>query len=198
MQETIIDLLRHGEPQGGRRYRGHGIDDPLSEKGWQQMWQAVTDCPPWDQIITSPLVRCHAFAAELAHRYSIPLAEEPQFKEVGFGVWEGKSREELQAQEPQAYAAFYADPVNSRPPGAEPLADFIQRVAAAYDRLVLRYTDQHCLVVAHAGVIRAIIAHVLGAPASSLYRIQIPNAGHCRIRHREKGGMLEVPARGWV
>jgi len=30
---TTIDLLRHGEPVGGKRYRGQ-IDDPLSEKGW--------------------------------------------------------------------------------------------------------------------------------------------------------------------
>ena len=33
---TRIDLIRHGEPVGGRRYRGQ-IDDPLSEKGWKQM-----------------------------------------------------------------------------------------------------------------------------------------------------------------
>ena len=39
-RETTIDLLRHGEPLGGGRYRGQ-MDDALSEKGWQQMWQAV-------------------------------------------------------------------------------------------------------------------------------------------------------------
>ena len=37
---TLIDMIRHGEPVGGRRYRGQ-IDDPLSEKGWRQMWAAV-------------------------------------------------------------------------------------------------------------------------------------------------------------
>lgn len=192
MQETIVDLIRHGEPVGGRRYRGYGIDDPLSEKGWQQMWQAVAAHTPWDQIITSPLLRCQAFAAELAARHGIPLAQEPQFREVGFGVWEGRSREELQAQEAQAYGEFYDDPVNNRPAGSEPLVDFIDRVTTAYDRLVLRYAGQHCLVVAHAGVMRAIIAHVLGAPAPSLYRIQIANAAQCRIRHNERGGVLEM------
>ena len=34
---TTIDLIRHGEPVGGRRYRGGRMDDPLSEKGWAQM-----------------------------------------------------------------------------------------------------------------------------------------------------------------
>ena len=39
--ETIIDLLRHGEPLGGSRYRGNRIDDPLTEKGWRQMWRGI-------------------------------------------------------------------------------------------------------------------------------------------------------------
>ena len=37
---TVIDLIRHGEPEGGKRYRGQ-IDHPLSATGWQQMWDAV-------------------------------------------------------------------------------------------------------------------------------------------------------------
>ena len=47
MQNIIIDLIRHGEPQGGPRYRGDGIDDPLSDKGWRQMWDAVGEDAPW-------------------------------------------------------------------------------------------------------------------------------------------------------
>ena len=28
MRDTLVDLIRHGEPTGGRRYRGNGADDP--------------------------------------------------------------------------------------------------------------------------------------------------------------------------
>ena len=31
---TTIDLIRHGQPLGGDRFRGQ-LDDPLSEAGWQ-------------------------------------------------------------------------------------------------------------------------------------------------------------------
>ena len=41
MPDTIVDLIRHGEPAGGQRYRGHRVDDPLTEKGWSQMWNSV-------------------------------------------------------------------------------------------------------------------------------------------------------------
>ena len=39
-KETIIDLLRHGEPVGGRLLRG-SQDDPLTEEGWSQMRASV-------------------------------------------------------------------------------------------------------------------------------------------------------------
>ena len=67
---TTLDLLRHGEPVGGSRYRGQ-TDDPLSDKGWAQMRDAVGDVHPWDHIITSPLSRCSDFAHELAARHNI-------------------------------------------------------------------------------------------------------------------------------
>ena len=62
---TTIDLIRHGEPVGGSKYRGQ-TDDPLSEKGWEQMRAAVGDHRPWEAILTSPLARCRAFAEKLA------------------------------------------------------------------------------------------------------------------------------------
>jgi broad specificity phosphatase PhoE len=63
--QTHIDLLRHGEVLGGSCYRGI-TDDPLTNKGWQQM-QAKLDCNKhWDVIISSPLSRCHHFAKLLS------------------------------------------------------------------------------------------------------------------------------------
>jgi len=186
-----IDLIRHGEPVGGRRYRGHGIDDPLSETGWAQMWAAIGEAAPWDHIVSSPLQRCQAFAEALASRHGIPVTLEPRFSEVGFGCWEGRHPAEIQANNRAEYEAFYADPVNRRPPGAEPLDSFITRVVSAYTAVLRNPHGQHCLIVAHAGVIRAIIAHVLHASPLGLYRIKVENAGVTRIRHGRYGGNLE-------
>ena len=35
-RKIILDLIRHGEPEGGVKYRG-SLDEPLSTTGWQQM-----------------------------------------------------------------------------------------------------------------------------------------------------------------
>ncbi|PSJ17565.1 histidine phosphatase family protein [Nitrosomonas supralitoralis] len=192
MTETLIDLIRHGEPIGGRRYRGHGVDDPLSEKGWSQMWRAVGDCNQWQQIITSPLQRCQAFAYALGERYDINVSVEPRFKEVGFGEWEGLSHDEVKIGRMLEYQAFLQNPVNARPLGAEPLDDFVQRVYSAYEAAIERYSSHHILIVAHAGVMRALIAKTLQAPAIGLYRIKISNGGVTRIRHTGVGAVLEL------
>ncbi|MGD8526510.1 MAG: alpha-ribazole phosphatase family protein [Thioalkalispiraceae bacterium] len=190
MTETIIDLIRHGEPVGGRAYRGHSIDDPLSETGWQQMWDAVGENVPWDQIITSPLERCQAFAEALMDMYKLPCSTEDNFKEIGFGSWEGRTPEEIKVDNRQEFEAFYRDPVNCRPQGAEPLDEFIKRVTSAYEKAVKQYQGKHLLIVAHAGVNRAIISHALHAAPIGLYRINVKNAGISRIKNTELGNTL--------
>ncbi|MGB5831380.1 MAG: histidine phosphatase family protein, partial [Thiohalocapsa sp.] len=136
MQDTIVDLIRHGEPVGGPMLRGNGCDHRLSHLGWQQMRAAVGDAEPWDQIISSPMARCREFALELAVRHRLPLAVEPQLREIGMGTWEGRRRAEIAATEPDAYAAFLQDPIANRPPGGERLEALRARIGAVYDRQV--------------------------------------------------------------
>jgi alpha-ribazole phosphatase/probable phosphoglycerate mutase len=176
-----LDLMRHGEPVGGRKYRGQ-IDDPLSEKGWTQMQDAVGDAAPWTRIVSSPLARCRAFAESLAERHGLPLSLDERLMEVGFGVWEGKSAAEIEADAPGALARFKADPVNARPAGAEPLAGFHARVAAGLDNLVTQHDGQHVLLVAHAGVIRMAFAWALHIPLEHAYRIEVASASLTRLR----------------
>ncbi len=190
MRNTVIDLLRHGEPQGGKAYRGHSIDDPLSEKGWQQMRRAVAGNPRWQAIISSPMQRCVEFAQRLSDELGVPLQLEERLVEVGFGDWEGKTPEQIQQENPAQYEAFYQDPVNARPPGAEPLDQFFHRVTTAYDEICQRHRGQKVLIVAHAGVNRAIITHVLKAPLVTMYRLKIVNAGISRIEYGDQGGQL--------
>ena len=181
LPETVVDLLRHGEPLGGSRYRGQ-IDDPLSERGWQQMWQAVDAVSGWQRIVTSPLLRCREFALQLGERLEVPVHAEARFREVGFGEWEGRTRAELEQIRPGQVQRFYRDPIAYRPAGAEPLDAFVARVSEAFVELLDRYAGESVLVVAHAGVIRAILAHALDIPPASMYRIHVSNAGISQLR----------------
>jgi alpha-ribazole phosphatase/probable phosphoglycerate mutase len=178
---TTLDLMRHGEPVGGRKYRGQ-IDDPLSEKGWAQMRDTVGNAAPWTRIVSSPLTRCRAFAEMLAERHGLPLSLDARLMEVGFGVWEGKSAAEIEADAPGTLARFKADPVNARPAGAEPLTGFHARVAAGLEDLLGQHRGQHVLLVGHAGVIRMAFAWALHIPLEHAYRIEVASASLTRLR----------------
>ena len=166
---TVIEVMRHGEPVGGRRYRGHGVDDPLTDLGWQQMWDAVEGHPGWDFIVSSPLSRCHEFAQQLSKKLKIGYGLDDRFREIGFGVWEGLTPDEILSQDSHALDHFYADPVNNRPEGAEPLDAFSERVWEGYNDLRKKHVNQSILIVAHAGVVRAITANTLHMSLDDVY-----------------------------
>ncbi len=182
---TIVDLLRHGEPEGGQKFRG-SIDDPLSVRGWEQMRAAVGDYREWEAIISSPLIRCAAFAHELAERLDCPLEILPAFSEIGFGVWEGRSVAEVHETDPLALGQFWRDPIAYPIPGGEPVADFDRRISLAWDALLEEYRGRHVLLVTHGGVIRMVLRGLLEMPVRRIWRIEAPFASLSRMRvHRD-------------
>lgn len=187
---TTVDLIRHGEPVGGGRFRGHS-DDPLSERGWAQMRDAVGAYRPWSAVVSSPLKRCHAFAEELSARHGLPLETDGRWKEIGFGGWEGRTAEELLATDAERLTRFWRDPIAHAPPGGEPFAAFHARVLSAWNDLLMRHAGRHVLLIGHAGVIRMIVRQVLDVPLDRLFRIEVPNAAVTRVRidHTESGSV---------
>ncbi|MDX5332486.1 MAG: histidine phosphatase family protein [Gammaproteobacteria bacterium] len=193
MPATVLDLLRHGEPVGGRCYRGNGVDDPLSEAGWAQMQAAVEAAPDsWTRVVTSPLSRCRAFAAALGERLGIPLDVEADLREVGFGVWEGLTPERVAARYPQMLAAFRADPVGRRPEGAEPAQAFFDRSVRALEAIARRHPGERLLIVAHAGTLRAATAWAVQAPLAEVFRIKVGYAARVRLRYEAGRPWLEL------
>ncbi|MFA5627044.1 MAG: histidine phosphatase family protein [Thiohalomonadaceae bacterium] len=179
--QTIVDLIRHGEPVGGPRYRGQ-LDDPLSEKGLRQMREAVADHHPWQAVVSSPLRRCAAFAEELAASHGLPLQLDERLMEIGFGAWEGRTAAELMAEDAEQILKFWRAPLEYTPPGAESLLAFRERVIAAWHDLLHEYNGQHVLLVGHAGMIRMIICEVLSMPVDKIFRLQVDNAAISRVR----------------
>ena len=178
---TTVDLLRHGEPQGGRRFRGQ-TDDPLSELGWRQMWAAVGDAAPWQQVVSSPLQRCSAFARALAEKRRVSCSLEPGFKEIRFGEWEGYTPEEIQLRDGEHYRRYRDDPEGFMPAGAESMAEFVARVAQTWESLLDAQQGRHVLLVCHAGVVRAVLGLILDITPKNLFRIQVDYASLSRLK----------------
>ena len=178
---TTVDLIRHGMPEGGQRYRGWQ-DDPLSQPGWLQMEAALRDEQPWELIVTSSLKRCADFAANLGEKHQLPVLVDERLREISFGDWEGRTAAEIFEQTPDAITNFWRDPVNHPPPGGEALDHFSQRVEAAWNDLLASHNGKRILLVGHGGVIRMLIRQILGMPLNNLFRLEVPMAALSQIR----------------
>lgn len=181
MSKTLIDFMRHGEPVGGRRYRGKA-DDPLSDKGWEQMWHSVGERHPWDAIVASPLLRCAEFATALGSKWQIPVTLDERLAELGYGEWEGKTAEQITAADPSALLRYRRDPIHCRPAGAEDLDAFVARFRSAWQDIIERYRGRHVLVIAHAGIIRMALSNALDIPPGSMFRIEAAYAAITRFK----------------
>ena len=96
----------------------------------------------------------------------------------------------VKANNLKEYEDFYLNPVKFRPKGAEPLDYFIKRVTFTYDKVIKEHQGEHILIIAHAGVNRAIIANALDISPIGLYRIHVKNAGISRIKNNHLGNHL--------
>ena len=184
---TTIDLLRHGDVEGGRKYRGQ-LNDPLSDLGWKQLRSATEKKQNWQYIITSPLKRCAEYAEELAQSLHLPLHNEPELKEVSFGLWEGKTADELLAAEPENIKRYWNNPIQETPPQGENLLTFEKRILTAWQQMLDDYKGGHILLISHAGVMRIILCHILGMPLTELFKLDIGLAKASRIKVEHADG----------
>ncbi|HEY9032978.1 MAG TPA: alpha-ribazole phosphatase family protein [Pseudomonadales bacterium] len=189
---TTLDLLRHGQPEGGEIFRGR-TDVPLSDTGWQQMHDALAGESGWQGIVSSPLSRCAGFAARLAADRQLHCRLEPDLQELSFGDWDGMAYADVRERYGEHFNRFWRDPLANPPPNGEPLADFSERVQQALQRLLQDARGQHLLLVTHGGVIRSLLAGLLSDRGehglSALMRFEVPYAAFSRLRiyHDEQG-----------
>lgn len=153
--ERII-LVRHGETEGQSSIRYYGATDvPLSDLGREQVRRArekIAD-EAFEVVWASSLSRAAESARILAP--DRPIRIEADFREVDFGRWEGLTREEIAALDPELFALWQRDLARFDYPGGERREDFRARIARGLGRLRESGAGS-ALVVAHKGVVRTL------------------------------------------
>ena len=182
-------LVRHGETEGESSIRYHGATDvPLSELGREQMRRAALEIVArrsgvnFGKVFSSPLVR----ASEGARIITREICGEPasivaieEFAEVHFGLFEGLTADEIRERYPDHFAVWNADRLAAdyTYPEGESRANFAARVERGLERVLAIWTrggDGDALLVAHRGVIRAIVRRLTNQqPVVELGSMQI-------------------------
>jgi probable phosphoglycerate mutase len=153
---TNLLLIRHGETAWNAEHRIQGrLDVPLSTTGvWQtgRLAQRLAD-EAIDAVISSDLARAWMTGAPLADARGLTMVPEPRLRERAFGIFEGKTLDEIAAGHPDELVAWRSRDVDWRIPGGESGAEFIDRVLVALHEIADAYAGRTVAVVTHGGVL---------------------------------------------
>ena len=151
---TLV-FIRHGATKGNleKRYTGR-TDEPLCDVGVTQALNLRKYNFPKQFIFVSPMKRARQ-TAELIFPESKYVIEE-NFKEMDFGIFEGKNADELSENEEYR---LWVDSVCTLPiPSGESVAGFKERCVETFQKIIESLPDDsEGSFVVHGGVIMAIL-----------------------------------------
>ena len=181
---TDIYLIRHGRPQLQKALLG-STDSPLTQSGWRELENTFDKLDSFDYLISSPLIRCADFAKQYAQKNKIHTQFHiiDDWQECHFGDWDGKTYEYLHSQQPQAMKMFFDDPSSNTPPNGESLSDFSARIELALHQLLEQYQGKKIAVLAHAGVIRTLVAWCLNIDYQSAIQFKHFAIDYASVTH---------------
>lgn len=165
---TRIDLLRHGQCEGGEIFRGR-LDAKLTPEGFTQM-QDACKAGEWHTVISSPLQRCWYFARDL----SSAAVADSRLQEMSFGDWDGKIISEVWRDDYERISSWAKNPAASCPPNGELLHEVAARVDNFLVDCLCDYRGKNILLVTHGGIVRVLLTQALGMPLAYANRWDVP------------------------
>ncbi len=168
-----IYLLRHGEIAGSEKNRYIGQTNvSLSSKGRRQatLWRAELAQIDFEKVYSSDLSRALDTALIVSDLPVSDVETMSQLREINLGDWDGKGMENIKTRFPDAWEERGRCMERFRPPNGESFQDLHARVIPIFLNIALK-TLGNVLVVAHAGVNRIILCHLLKKPIQELFSI---------------------------
>ena len=152
---TRILAIRHGETAWNvdTRIQGH-LDIPLNDTGhWQakRVAQGLVE-DTIHAIYTSDLQRAHDTARAIASVTGAPVQAITGLRERCFGVFQGKTFKEIEAQLPEQARLWRQRDPDFAPEGGESLLSLRERIANVVHTLAHQHPSEQIVLVAHGGV----------------------------------------------
>jgi broad specificity phosphatase PhoE len=174
MPAPTIYYIRHGETAWNAEGRFQGTQDiPLNDLGRRQAAEAggiLAGLFARDgrseaalTFVASPLSRARSTMELVRGVLQLPTggyAVDARLREIGYGRWEGATLAQMQASDPEIFAARLSDKWTVPPPDGESYASVQARMSDWYNQLT-----SDTVAVAHGGTARALMV-ALGVETS--------------------------------
>ena len=178
----LIAFMRHGQTEWNSRHllQGANRDIDLTDEGIRQVEAAADGLArrgwTFDRIYVSPYRRAIHSAEIVCSRLGGTSIVDERIREIGFGVYEGT---------PYLNGAYVDDNIRS---AFECPSRYVPRGGESYEEVLARVRDflegelkplegtcERVLVVAHGGLLRAVVSAVTGAALDDYWRGRQPN-----------------------
>jgi broad specificity phosphatase PhoE len=198
MKRTLL-FIRHGQTAWNVEHllpgRLPGIE--LTEAGREQaehLGEALKILPI-TAVVSSPLERARDTAGYIAQLRDLPVLVDDALMDTDVGHWAGKKIGDLQKNDP-AWKEFVRDPTRA-PEGVETFPQVQQRAVAAVKRwLGQETTGNYPAFVAHADVVKLLLAYYMGLEVARAGNLNIDNASVSMVELDEEQHS-HVVAIGW-
>ncbi len=185
MEITRIVAVRHGETAWNVDTRIQGqLDIGLNDNGrWQarQVGNALQG-EPVRAVYSSDLQRAWHTAQHIAESTGAVVHAEPGLRERRFGLFEGKTFQEIEATWPE-HAQHWRQRVPdwAPPEGGESLLALRERVQETVHQIAARHLGELVVMVAHGGVLDALYRLASGQEVDAPRTWELPNAAINRL-----------------
>lgn len=189
-----LHMVRHGDTtHAAEGYFAGDIDPPLTEHGRAQAEAVGRVATRFDlaAIYVSPKLRARQTAEPVLKACRLEPIMDDGLREIAYGAWEGRKETEIKEAEPEAFAAWTADPALVAPPGGESAFAIAARALPVVLRARREHPNGHVMFVSHKATIRVLVCALLGVPLGRFRdRVACPTASITTFEFGERGGML--------
>ncbi|MBI5528566.1 MAG: histidine phosphatase family protein [Deltaproteobacteria bacterium] len=196
--ESTIYLIRHGAVEEPYRNRFIGSTDaPLSADGSEQILKVrdfvrtAAPIPP-SAVYCSRLQRSVASALILAEPWGLAPELVGELNEIDFGQWENLTYCEIEERSAGDLERWLKNPFHEHPPGGEMLSEVRKRAVAAFERIRGAHDGGTVIVVAHGGVNRVLLCHIMGIPEAGIFHLDQDYAAVNIIRYFDGFPVLKL------
>lgn len=167
-----IYLIRHAESEGNINGRFNGVTDlPLSENGRKQallLGSFLSDIQ-FNKIYTSKLKRAYETAGLSLPEHKGEFIRLGQLNEINGGDWEKVKWTDLPSKWPEQFRNWEEQPELTQMPNGESVAELSERSITIFTKIIKNGNAADSIAIfTHGTVIKALIAHILKLPLSSL------------------------------
>ena len=158
-------IIRHGQTDWNIAKKIQGRQDiPLNERGHfqAQCLGKAMENRPITAVFSSPQIRAMETAIAVASPAGVPVIPVRDLMEINYGVWEGKTEEELLRDDRALYEAWWSHPAETAHPEGESINQVNELCRQAWKEIKPQLTGD-AAIVAHGGLLAHFMEQLLGS-----------------------------------